>query len=106
MDKNQDDKARLQQSVKKWFKNRCYAEDCTCEIDQPCWFHMSGANQNAERARSIWEHVIEPWLEERTEIKELHIIIGRLQDRLRDLGHGGEIGHLNDVVDNSGYPWP
>lgn len=56
----------LQQDIREWFKSRrCYAEDCTCDIDQPCWYHMSVDEQDAERTNSLWEFIIEPWLEER-----------------------------------------
>lgn len=53
----------LKQAILEWFKDhRRVAEDCTCDIDQSCWYHMSDDEQDAERANSLWEYVIEPWL--------------------------------------------
>lgn len=54
----------FQQSLKDWFKHRRITEECTCDIDQSCWYHMSEDEQNEERANSIWEYVIKPWLDE------------------------------------------
>lgn len=48
----------LRDVVEEWLAKREQSEDCYCG-DEPCWFHLSPAQQLEERVRSFRQHLEE-----------------------------------------------
>lgn len=43
----------LELLIESWKRDRELAEDCTCDIDEVCFFHLTDQEQMEERVKSL-----------------------------------------------------